>query len=140
MKNKNQLILAIASLSLIVLISACKKDDNTSTAKGEDQSGVSALRTSNASLVFPPQAHMSGKTYGEWGAEWWKWTLGFDCATSPHANSTGSYQDQNQSGPVYFLAGAYFNTPAFRTAHVSADKMIFFSLLARLDDDSTGLQ
>jgi len=137
--NITKAALAACFLSVFAFFTACQKDANPSMNNPSQNAGQSQVRFSNPNLVFPPMAHMSGKTYGEWGAEWWKWTVSFDCATSPHVAATGSLQDQNQSGSVYFLAGAPFNMPAHRSAHVTSDQSLFFSLLARIEDDTTGI-
>jgi hypothetical protein len=33
--------------------------------------------------VAPIQAHSNGRTYGQWAAEWWKWTLGVPASVNP---------------------------------------------------------
>lgn len=54
--------------------------------------------------VVPPQAKVFGKTYGDWGAEWWKWILKASASENPLFNLNSNYISQNQKGPVWFLA------------------------------------
>ena len=57
--------------------------------------------------VVPPHNKIQGKTYGDWGAEWWKWALSVPIAQSPINDPTGIYGSQNQQGSVWFLAGTF---------------------------------
>src|SRR5438046_1747934 len=102
---------AAALLTSGLWFAACQKDKNPATPAGGNSS--SALSSPNArlsstgsnSMIFPLQAHMYGKTYAEWSAAWWKWDLQFDCAHFPSTDIDGTRENQNQSGPVFFLAG-----------------------------------
>jgi hypothetical protein len=59
-------------------------------------------------VLDPAQAHY-GKTYSEWGAQWWKWfyelpqTAG-NCVI-PYDDPTGEKCTYGQTGDVWFLAG-----------------------------------
>jgi hypothetical protein len=59
-------------------------------------SAVPALAEVNK--IVQPDKMYAGKTYGEWSANWWQYAVG---VTDPNADCT-----VNQSGPVWFLAGA----------------------------------
>jgi hypothetical protein len=48
--------------------------------------------------IVQPEKRYAGLTYGEWSAKWWQYAVG---VTDPNADCT-----VNQSGPVWFLAGA----------------------------------
>ena len=92
MKTRNIEIKIIGSVILIATLALfatnCKKEDNTTPDK-----------------VYATDATMYGKSYSAWAAEWWKWNLQFDCATFPIRDTTGSLENQDQSGSVFFLAG-----------------------------------
>lgn len=77
-------------------------------------------------MLYPPQAHMNDKSYAEWAIEWWKWNFQFDCAHFLLRDVDGSLQNQNQSGPVYFLAGRRGNT---LNVTVPTDASVFISLI-----------
>ena len=83
-------------------------------------------------MVFAPQATMYGKRYAAWTAEWWKWDLQFDCAHFPTRDVDGSLESQNQSGPVYFLAGKRMPFPGggtrIITVTIPADVSLFFPM------------
>jgi hypothetical protein len=88
---------------------------------------------------IPPQARPFGKSYGDWGAEWWKWAISIPTPLNPMADPTGANAAQSQSGPVWFLAGTFCpNFPvgpgcnfatATRTCTVPVGKALFFPIL-----------
>lgn len=53
--------------------------------------------------VVPGQSTVAGKTIGEWSADWWNWAN----SISPNIfnDATGAQANENQSGPVFFVAG-----------------------------------
>lgn len=55
--------------------------------------------------VFPPDSTPYGLTYGEWTAKWWQWAFSMPEALNPLIDDTGRNCANNQSGPVWFLAG-----------------------------------
>ena len=57
--------------------------------------------------VLPPNSSVLGKSYGEWGAEWWKWAVSIPLAINPMNDQTGANAAQGQSGSVWFLAGTF---------------------------------
>jgi hypothetical protein len=87
--------------------------------------------------VLPPISHPYGKTYGDWGAAWWTWVLSIPTPNNPLNDQTGANANQNQSGPVFFLAGTFcpdlnvgcsFAT-ATRSVTVPSGKALFFPIL-----------
>jgi hypothetical protein len=73
-----------------------------------------------------------GNTYGEWSAEWWQWVLSVPAADSPIADTTGTNCTQQQSGPVFYLAGTAGTGPVTRNCTVPAGKALFFPILNAL--------
>ena len=55
--------------------------------------------------ILPPNSMPYGKSYGDWGAAFWSWDYAQPFATNPIFDPTGAFNMQNQSGPVWFLAG-----------------------------------
>lgn len=55
--------------------------------------------------ILPPQSKPYGKTYGQWGADWWRWALSIPADSNPILDPTGASCGLGQSGPVWFLAG-----------------------------------
>ncbi|MGA7369292.1 MAG: hypothetical protein WBX01_09190 [Nitrososphaeraceae archaeon] len=59
--------------------------------------------------TYPPGSEPYGLSYGEWSAEWWKWLDSIPEDRNPAADATGAFcaENQNASGPVWFLAGTW---------------------------------
>jgi hypothetical protein len=113
MKTRNFKLTILGGFTLIAILAisawGCKKDDNTTPSK-----------------VYASDATVSGKTYSQWAAEWWKWNLQFDCAHFPIRDVDGSLENQNQSGSVFLLAGKRGNT---LSVTVPSGKTIFLPLI-----------
>jgi len=79
--------------------------------------------------VLPPQSHPFGKSYGEWGAEWWKWAFSIPVPDNPLFDETGAKVAQGQSGHVWFLAGV-INVSGTAERHVTipTGKALFFPI------------
>jgi hypothetical protein len=77
--------------------------------------------------ILPVDEKVFGKSYGEWGAEWWQWAIGIPAETNPILDATGEFGDIDQRGPVWFLAGTFGGT-AERSLTVPKDKWLFFPL------------
>ena len=83
--------------------------------------------------VLPPQAHAYGKSYGEWGAAWWKWALSFPYATNPIFDATGQYGSQGQDQIPWFLAGNVGGT-SDRSITIPNGRPLFFPLISFEND------
>lgn len=70
-----------------------------------------------------------GKTYGEWGAEWWKWAYAAPEGENPVQDLTGEYCHVGQSGPVWFLAGTFGLKGVERHCTIPAGTAIFYPLV-----------
>jgi hypothetical protein len=66
-----------------------------------------ASNTSSSIAIFPPDSQPYGLSYGEWTAKWWQWVHSIPTGNNPQLDQTGEdcAQAQNQTGPVWFLAG-----------------------------------
>jgi hypothetical protein len=132
MKNFQLAFMALMLTACTALtISSCQ-DESDEVLGGKANQNLD-WRSNQNSLVFPPTSQPYGNSYAEWGSEWWKWAFGFDCANLPISDPDGSNQDQNQSGPVYFLAG---NTggAVVRDVTIPAGKAVFFPLINIIND------
>jgi len=81
--------------------------------------------------VIPPQAKLQGKSYGDWGAEWFKWAVSFPYDQNPFIELTGQYQSLHQKGPVWFLGGG---GDGERSLNIPAGKFIFFPVVNLIND------
>jgi hypothetical protein len=78
--------------------------------------------------VFPPDAKPYGLTYGEWTAKWWQWIFSMPEEENPAIDDTGENCANNQSGPVWFLAGT-FGGAVTRECTIPSDKAILYSII-----------
>lgn len=121
-KSTLKLFMVGLMASGLLTVTSCSKDDTSEMLPNANQQSMRLERD----LIFPFNANMYGKSYDEWTKEWWKWLLSFNCATFPGFDATGALQNQNQSGPVFFLSGRRnFDL----TVTVPAGKSIFLPLI-----------
>ncbi len=118
------LIVTVITVSAMNVYAGSERDDD----------GKHSVTTHNYNTgVIQPYAKIQGKSYGDWGAEWWKWALSVPFSQSPITDVTGEYGSQNQQGQVWFLAGT-FGAFAERTITIPASKFIFFPLVNSEND------
>ena len=110
-----------AGLAILAIVVFATAAWGSGRHEGTDGNGSQGNPT-----VIPPNAVTFGKTYAEWGAAWWQWALMNPCATNVILDPTGQFGADNQSGPVWFLAGGVQTT---RTLAVPAGKFLFFPLI-----------
>jgi hypothetical protein len=82
----------------------------------------------NGLELFAPNSRPFGRTYAEWTARWWQWVLSIAKTENPLVDDTGRNCANNQSGPVWFLAGT-LKGPAVRSCAIPADKAILFPVI-----------
>jgi hypothetical protein len=86
--------------------------------------------------IFPPDAQPYGLTYGEWTARWWQWAFSMPEADNPSVDDTGQNCANNQSGPVWFLAGT-FGGAVTRECIIPSDKAILVPIINVECDSAT---
>ena len=132
-------LIGVSILSVTLLFTGCQKDENPMDPGNDiNTTDMSSADRHGHSPVYPVNGRVFGKTYGEWGAEWWKWNFRFDCAHFPLDDANGSLQNQGQHGPVYFLSGGHFNQPVVRNVTIPHEKSIFFPVICYENDDTAG--
>ena len=82
----------------------------------------------NGLELFDPDSKPFGRTYAEWTARWWQWVLSIAKTKNPLVDNTGKNCANNQSGPIWFLAGT-LKGPAGRSCTIPADKAILFPVI-----------
>jgi hypothetical protein len=82
---------------------------------------------SNNVNVFSPDSKPYGLTYGDWSVKWWQWALSIPKDHNPLIDTSGQRSTQNQSGPVWFLAGTLGGS-AERTCIIPSGKAILFPI------------
>jgi hypothetical protein len=78
--------------------------------------------------LFAPDSGPFGRTYAEWTAKWWQWVLSITKTENPLIDQNGKNCANNQSGPVWFLAGT-LKGPAERSCTIPAHKAILFPVI-----------
>jgi hypothetical protein len=82
----------------------------------------------NGSELYAPDSKPFGRTYAEWTARWWQWVLSISKTENPVVDQVGKNCASNQSGPVWFLAGA-LKGHAERSCVIPADKAVLFPVI-----------
>jgi hypothetical protein len=82
----------------------------------------------NGFELYAPDSKPFGITYAEWTARWWQWVLSIAKTENPLVDGDGRNCANNQSGPVWFLAGT-LQGQAERSCIVPADKAILFPVI-----------
>ncbi len=118
------------TLSLLA-ISFALAGSQSALAGDNDEPGPLFRHTHPHFYILPPQPRAFGLIYAKWSARWWQWASGIPIAQNPLFDTTGEFGDQEQSGPVWFLAGAFGGTVE-RTVTVPAGKALFFPLFNTL--------
>lgn len=77
--------------------------------------------------LYPPGSSPFGATVGDWTAAWWRWAFSLPVDNHPLFD-TGSC-DVGQTGPVWFLGGAFTGTATVRDCTVPAGKAILCPVL-----------
>jgi hypothetical protein len=68
---------------------------------------------------------VAGQTIGQWTADWWNWA-----GSAPViGDTTGAAATQNQSGPVFFVAGTSGGTAVTRAFDIPANTFVLFPLI-----------
>jgi len=86
--------------------------------------------------VFPPDSEPYGLTYNEWTARWWQWAFSMPEALNPLIDVTGEKCANNQSGPVWFLAGTGGGAVT-RECTIPSDKGILVPIINVACDSAT---
>jgi hypothetical protein len=86
--------------------------------------------------IFPTDAEPYGMTYGEWTAKWWQWIYSMPEEDNPAVDATGENCANNQSGPVWFLAGT-FGGAVTRECTIPSDKAILYAIMNVECDSAT---
>ena len=85
--------------------------------------------------ILPPQCVAYGKTYADWSVKWWQWVFSLPATNSPILD-TGDDCSAGQSGPVWFLAGAFVGTTNARSCTIPAGLALFFPIANGWNDNT----
>jgi len=97
---------------------------------------VHAQQGSGILGVFPPDSRPYGLTYGEWTAKWWQWAYSMPEAVNPMIDDTGRNCANNQTGPVWFLAGTGGGAVT-RECTIPSDKGILIPIINVVCESTT---
>lgn len=97
-----------------------------------------------SSMVLSPEVQHYGGSYGDWATAWWQWSLAIPVHSPPYSSRvnhplvdlTGTRCAVAQTGPVWFLGGAFFESGTSAASTIVRDgcsiprgKALFFPLL-----------
>jgi len=89
---------------------------------------TSALQPAGAVEILPPGSIVSGKSIADWTAAWWTWVFQSPADAVPFSDPDGSLANQNNGGPVFFVAGTG-GGPAERTFNVPAGRPLLIPMV-----------
>ncbi len=95
--------------------------------------GIAALAASSppagATTIYAPHSIVDGQSIGDWGGAWWTWVSQMsDTLPNPQTDTTGALAHQNNSGPVFFVAGNFGGTTT-RSFSVPAGSLLLVPVL-----------
>lgn len=84
-----------------------------------------------ATAVRPVRGAVGGVQPAEWTARWWRWTRSFPDGLQPYLDRDGSRcaMNQDEDGPVWFLAGTDGNFNAERRCRIPLGKHVLVPLI-----------
>jgi hypothetical protein len=97
---------------------------------------IQAQENSGNIAIFPPDSKPYGLTYGEWTAKWVQWVNLMPEEDNPAVDDTGRNCANNQTGPVWFLAGT-FGGAVTRQCTIPSDKGILIPIIIGICDSAT---
>jgi hypothetical protein len=126
--NLSGMIIIISTLTVAVFVVLLLLAPTTSQFAWAQ--GPTSNASSSNPAIFPPDSQPYGLTYGEWTAKWWQWVHSIPTENNPMLDQTGEdcAQAQNQTGPVWFLAGTSAGS-AERTCTIPAGKAILLPII-----------
>ena len=80
--------------------------------------------TASAYQVLSPGSSYAGKSIAAWNAAWWTWAWNSPAVADPLGDTSGALANQNNNGPVFFLAGSNSNGQVERTFNMTSDKAL----------------
>jgi hypothetical protein len=86
--------------------------------------------------IFPSDSEPYGLTYSEWTAKWVQWVFSMPEEDNPAVDDTGENCANNQSGPVWFLAGT-FGGAVSRECTISSSEGIMVPIINAICDSAT---
>jgi len=84
-----------------------------------------ATPTAGEVTILGPEESFGGATRGEWMARWAQWALSLPPEANPNFDPTGAQCGYGQSGPVFFLPGAFMPEPYDRTCVVAEGTALY---------------
>lgn len=123
-------------------VSAYEAVSKLASQKPALSSGSSSGHGNGGPFVSPEASATNpkvfGKTYGQWGAQWWKWALSFEAGETPIEDETGERCTLGQSGKVWFLAGTSGATGVERYCTIPAGRALFYPVINAVWVDAPG--
>ena len=103
------------------------------TAQGGMEAVDAEAATAGAPTIAPIGSRPRGRSYSQWAAQWWQWSLQTPAGANALTDRTGQNCTAGQQGNVWFLAGNPFSIlgpgPVRRSCNVPKDTALFFPIV-----------
>lgn len=127
-KKQKAAIVSAITLFSVAVINSLSGIPFVHAQQGVENNGVIA--------VYHPDSKPYNMTYGEWTAKWWQWAYSMPEALNPMNDDTGRNCANNQTGPVWFLAGTGGGAVT-RQCTIPSDKAILIPIINVECDSAT---
>lgn len=122
---------------LWTLLSACSMSEETASPGPEEPGGAQLAAADlqqeidgeERGPLLPPTATPFGRSMVDWTQRWSKWIYGIPADRNPQLDQTGEDCDEDQSGPVWFLASVTTGgaPTVIRSCTLPVGKAVLFS-------------
>ena len=105
--------------------------------------GLASLATwpANAYTILPQNSVVAGQSIADWTAAWWSWVWQSPAASYPPADPNGIFANQNNNGPVFFIAGTTgTTTSATRSFNVPFGRPLLIPMINFADTEPAEVQ
>ena len=100
-----------------------------------------AIWPASAYTILPPNSVVAGQSIADWTAAWWSWAWQSPAASYPPADPNGIFANQNNNGPVFFVAGTTGTTTvATRSFNVPFGRPLLIPMINFADTEPAEIQ
>jgi uncharacterized protein YecT (DUF1311 family) len=118
-----------------IVINTGRKPFRYATPPGYEPYRVPAKSATGESYIdwmVAPYRNIEGLTLGQWAQRYWGWLLSKSAGGNPVLDITGERCADEQSGPVWFLAGGDANSHIRRRCKIPRGKYLFLPAFAQM--------
>ena len=90
---------------------------------------ATATAPASSTEVLAPGSIVLGRSIAAWSADWWTWAWNSPASADPLGDTSGVLANQNNNGPVFFLAGSNSNGVVQRSFDVPHGKPVLVPMI-----------